>query len=81
MKRLFIWRRYLAFFNAKKYKWRKRLYDDWLDNKISESNLQKFLEKSQKEQDYLNQRLEDNQKLIVKEDFEDINVRKWIELI
>ncbi len=59
----------------------ERLYDDWLDNKISESNFQKILEKSQKEQDYLNQRIEDNQKLIVKEDLEDINVKKWIELI
>lgn len=59
----------------------ERLYDDWLDNKISESNFQKILEKSQNEQDYLNQRIEDNQKLIVKEDLEDINVKKWIELI
>lgn len=59
----------------------ERLYDDWLDNKISESNFQNILEKSQKEQDYLNQRIEDNQKLIVKEDLEDINVKKWIELI
>ena len=59
----------------------ERLYDDWLDNKISESNFQKILEKSQNEQDYLNQRIEDNQKLIVKENLEDINVKKWIELI
>ena len=59
----------------------ERLYDDWLDNKISESNFQKILEKSQNEQDYLNQRIKDNQKLIVKEDLEDINVKKWIELI
>ena len=29
----------------------------------------------------VNQRIEDNQKLIVKEDLEDINVKKWIELI
>ena len=41
----------------------------------------KILEKSQNEQDYLNQRIKDNQKLIVKEDLEDINVKKWIELI
>ena len=40
---------------------------------------QKILEKSQNEQDYLNQRIKDNQKLIVKEDLEDINVKKWIE--
>lgn len=59
----------------------ERLYDDWIDNKISESNFQKILEKSQNEQDYLNQRIKDNQKLIVKEDLEDINVKKWIELI
>ncbi|PKZ20189.1 recombinase RecB, partial [Aerococcus sanguinicola] len=59
----------------------ERLYDDWLANKISESNFQKILEKSQNEQDYLNQRIKDNQKLIVKEDLEDINVKKWIELI
>ncbi|WP_094230598.1 DUF4368 domain-containing protein [Urinicoccus massiliensis] len=59
----------------------ERLYDDWLDNKISESNFQKILEKSQNEQDSLNQRIEDNQKLIVKENLEDINVKKWIELI
>ncbi|HGI2005290.1 TPA: DUF1016 N-terminal domain-containing protein [Streptococcus agalactiae] len=59
----------------------ERLYDDWLDNKISESNFQNILEKSQNEQDYLNQRIEDNQKLIVKDDLEDINVKKWIELI
>ena len=59
----------------------EKLYDDWIDKKISENNFQRILEKTQREQDIITERIKElTSKLSVEEPME-INVYKWIELI
>lgn len=59
----------------------ERLYDDWLEKRINESNFERILEKSQQEQDSLKERIEANRKRVVKRDLDETNIQKWLELI
>lgn len=59
----------------------EKLYDDRIDQKISEKNFQRILEKTQEEQNLLSEEIENMQKRIIKNDIEEINIQKWIELI
>ena len=59
----------------------EKLYDDWIEKKISEKNFQRILEKSQTEQDLLTKRIEEMEKKVRSSKVDEINVYKWIELI
>ena len=59
----------------------EKLYDDWIDKKISENNFQRILEKAQEEQDLLTKQIEEMEKRVVASEVDEINIHKWIELI
>ena len=59
----------------------EKLYDDWMDKRISESNFQRILEKAQAEQDLLIKRIEEMERKVVTSKVDEVNVYKWIELI
>ena len=58
-----------------------RLYDDWLDKKINETNFQRILEKTQEEQNLLIDKIKEFEKRIVVNEVKEINIYKWIKLI
>lgn len=59
----------------------EKLYDDWINKKISESNFQRILEKSQDEQELLTKRIEEMERKVVTSRVDENGVYKWIELI
>lgn len=59
----------------------EKLYDDWIDKKISENNFQRILEKAQEEQDLLRNQIEEMEKRVVANEVDEINTHKWIQLI
>lgn len=59
----------------------EKLYDDWMDKRISETNFQRILEKAQAEQDLLTKRIEEMEKKVVTSKVDEVNVYKWIKLI
>lgn len=59
----------------------EKLYDDWIDKKISEKNFQRILEKAQEEQDLLRNQIEEMEKRVVANEVDEINTHKWIQLI
>ena len=59
----------------------EKLYDDWINKKISENNFQRILEKSQAEQDLLTKRIEEMERKVVTRQVDENGVYKWIELI
>ena len=59
----------------------EKLYDDWIDKKISENNFQRILEKAQEEQDLLTKQIEEMEKRVVANEVDEINTHKWIQLI
>lgn len=59
----------------------EKLYDDWIDKKISESNFQRILEKFQAEQELLTKEIKELEKGLVAKEVNEINIYKWIKLI
>lgn len=59
----------------------ERLYDDWIDKRINETNFNRLMEKMQKEQDILLERIKVNEEKIKNSESKDINIGKWIESI
>lgn len=59
----------------------EKLYDDWIVGKISESNFQRILEKSQTEQELITERIKEMESRIVSSSVDESNIYKWIELI
>jgi len=59
----------------------ERLYDDWIDKRINETNFNRLMEKTQKEQDILLERIKVNEEKIKNSESKDINIGKWIESI
>lgn len=59
----------------------EKLYDDWINKKISETNFQRILEKSQCEQEVLVKRIEELESKVVKKQIDENGIYKWIELI
>lgn len=59
----------------------ERLYDDWIDKRINETNFNRLMEKTQKEQDILLERIKVNEEKIKNSESKDINISKWIESI
>ena len=59
----------------------EKLYDDWIDKRISEKNFQRILEKAQEEQDLLRNQIEEMEKRVVANEVDEINTHKWIQLI
>lgn len=59
----------------------ERLYDDWMNKKISENNFERILEKTQEEQEQLLERIKEMQSRLTTKSSKEINIYKWIELI
>lgn len=58
-----------------------KLYTDLLDGRITETNFDRLLERTQREQNILQERLNNNQARITAEQQEETDTSRWIELI
>lgn len=58
-----------------------KLYTDLLDGRITEANFDRLLERTQREQNILRERLNNNQERIAAEQQEETDTSRWIELI